>query len=67
MVLHFVQRLAAPSAAESENFLFQMAPREPVTVSLFSGGLDSLAGLPRTLWKVPEDRVSWSLAIPTTG
>ena len=43
--LHFVQRLAAPSPAESENFLFQMAPRDPVTVSLFSGGLDSLAGL----------------------
>ena len=43
--LHFVQRLAAPSAAESENFLFQMPPRDPVTVSLFSGGLDSLAGL----------------------
>ena len=43
--LHFVQRLAAPSAAESENFLFPMAPRDPVTVSLFSGGLDSLAGL----------------------
>ena len=42
---HFVQRLAAPSAAESENFLFQMPPRGPVTVSLFSGGLDSLAGL----------------------
>ena len=42
---HFVQRQAAPSTAESENFLFQMPPRDPVTVSLFSGGLDSLAGL----------------------
>ncbi len=50
--LHFVQRLAAPSPAEMENFLFQMPPRAPATVSLFSGGLDSLAGLAA---HAPED------------
>ena len=41
----FVQRRAVPSAAESELFLFQLPPKTPATVSLFSGGLDSLAGL----------------------
>ena len=41
----FVKRRAIPSAAESELFLFRLPPTTPVTVSLFSGGLDSLAGL----------------------
>ena len=41
----FAKRQAAPSSAESERFLFQLPPEPPVTVSLFSGGLDSLAGL----------------------
>ena len=41
----FEGRQAAPSSAESERFLFQLPSEPPVTVSLFSGGLDSLAGL----------------------
>ena len=40
-----VRRRTAPSSAESERFLFPLPPEPPVTVSLFSGGLDSLAGL----------------------
>ena len=42
--VQFVEREAAPSRAESERFLFGFPPKQPVTVSLFSGGLDSLAG-----------------------
>ena len=42
---HFVQRRAAQYPAESDHFLFRLPPERPVTVSLFSGGLDSLAGL----------------------
>ncbi len=40
----FVGRETAPSLAESERFLFRFPPKERITVSLFSGGLDSLAG-----------------------
>ncbi len=40
----FVKREASPSRAESERFLFEFPPKQPATVSLFSGGLDSLAG-----------------------
>ena len=43
--LEFTGRQTAPSSAESDRFLFQLPPDPPVTVSLFSGGLDSLAGL----------------------
>ena len=43
--VEFEGRQAAPSSAESELFLFQLPAEPPVTVSLFSGGLDSLAGL----------------------
>ncbi len=42
---NFDRRQAAPTIAESERFLFRFSPDPPVTVSLFSGGLDSLAGL----------------------
>jgi len=42
---HFVQRRAEQYPAESHHFLFELPPERPVTVSLFSGGLDSLAGL----------------------
>ena len=42
---NFGRRQAAPTIAESERFLFRFSPDPPVTVSLFSGGLDSLAGL----------------------
>lgn len=41
----FVRRQAAPMLVENNQFLFQLPPERPVTVSLFSGGLDSLAGL----------------------
>ena len=41
----FVRRQAEPCFAEKDQFLFRMPPEPPVTVSLFSGGLDSLAGL----------------------
>ena len=41
----FTKRKAAPTLAESASFLFRFSPEPPVTVSLFSGGLDSLAGL----------------------
>ena len=41
----FVRRQAAPMLVENNQFLFQLPPESPVTVSLFSGGLDSLAGL----------------------
>lgn len=40
----FIKRETAPSPAESKRFLFRFPPKQPVTVSLFSGGLDSLAG-----------------------
>ena len=40
----FIKRKADPSLAESERFLFRFRPEQPATVSLFSGGLDSLAG-----------------------
>ena len=43
--LEFTGRQTAPSAAESDRFLFKLPPDPPITVSLFSGGLDSLAGL----------------------
>ena len=43
--LEFARRQTAPSSAESDRFLFQLPPEPPTTVSLFSGGLDSLAGL----------------------
>lgn len=41
----FVARKASPSIAESARFLFPLPPAAPVSVALFSGGLDSLAGL----------------------
>lgn len=41
----FVRRRAFPSFPETNQFLFRLPPERPVRVSLFSGGLDSLAGL----------------------
>ena len=41
----FVKRDAPSTAAESDQFLFSLPPEHPARVSLFSGGLDSLAGL----------------------
>ena len=42
--IDFVRRGPA-TAAESDQFLFSLPPEQPTRVSLFSGGLDSLAGL----------------------
>ena len=41
----FFKREGGPSLAESEHYLFRLPPQSPSTVALFSGGLDSLAGL----------------------
>lgn len=41
----FATRQAPPTHAESKLHLFDSLPQQPITVSLFSGGLDSLAGL----------------------
>ena len=43
--VEFAKRESAPMLAESERFLFHLPPKQPAIVSLFSGGLDSLAGL----------------------
>ena len=43
--IDFVKRDAPATAAESDQFLFPLPPEQPARVSLFSGGLDSLAGL----------------------
>ena len=43
--VEFDKRESAPMLAESERFLFHLPPKQPAVVSLFSGGLDSLAGL----------------------
>ena len=43
----FVKRDAPATAAESDQFLFSLPTEQPARVSLFSGGLDSLAGLAR--------------------
>ena len=45
----FVERQAVPSPAEADSFLFELPPEPPTKVSLFSGGLDSLAGSVRSL------------------
>ena len=42
--IQFIKRRSVPSLAESERCLFRFPPEQPVIVSLFSGGLDSLAG-----------------------
>ena len=39
------ERKGVQTPAESGAFLFKIPPEQPVSVSLFSGGLDSLAGL----------------------
>jgi 7-cyano-7-deazaguanine synthase in queuosine biosynthesis len=50
----FVKREAAPWPAESKGFLFQLPPERPAIVSLFSGGLDSLAGLAASAQQEPD-------------
>ena len=51
--IEFVKRKDAYELHKSEGFLFNLPLRPPVTVSLFSGGLDSLAGLARHAQSVP--------------
>ena len=51
--VEFVKREAAPMPAESERFLFHLPPKQPAVVSLFSGGLDSLAGLASRVQEEP--------------
>ena len=41
----FIERNGVPMQTESEPFLFGLPYEQPLNVSLFSGGLDSLAGL----------------------
>lgn len=43
--IEFVKRQDELALAGQPRFLFTLPPQQPVTVSLFSGGLDSLAGL----------------------
>ena len=43
----FVGSRETNKAQGAQDFLFDLPPRPPVSVSLFSGGLDSLAGLAR--------------------
>ena len=43
--LHFQERRFDPSAKERQGHLFSLRPSQPITTALFSGGLDSLAGL----------------------
>ena len=45
--IEFAKRKGVYDLNKSEGFLFNLPLRPPVTVSLFSGGLDSLAGLAR--------------------
>lgn len=49
----FVRRDAPPWPAEYEGFLFRQRPEWPPVVCLFSGGLDSLAGLAAQAHKEP--------------
>ena len=49
----FRQRCSQPSEAESQAPLFSVRPESPTYVALFSGGLDSLAGLACTAVRQP--------------
>ncbi len=52
--VEFARRESVPMLAESEQFLFPLHPKQPVGVSLFSGGLDSLAGLAARVQEEPK-------------
>ena len=51
----FVLRQAPPAPAEFQGFLFRNPPAAPTRVSLFSGGLDSLAGLAKHTHESPVE------------
>lgn len=50
----FHWRASEPSAAETQAFLFSPTLEAPASVSLFSGGLDSVAGLAGEVCREPE-------------
>lgn len=50
----FVERQALPWPSESRDFLFGLPPERPAIVALFSGGLDSLAGLATHAQEEPD-------------
>ena len=52
--IEFAKRKGVYDLNKSEGFLFSLPLRPPVTVSLFSGGLDSLAGLARHAQSSPD-------------
>ena len=60
----FIKRESDPSLAESKRFLFPLPPDQPVTVSLFSGGLDSIAGFANH--SRPVGHTHWFPATPRT-
>ncbi|MBA4159726.1 MAG: 7-cyano-7-deazaguanine synthase [Gemmatimonadetes bacterium] len=51
----FVARAGKARVSESQHFLFRNPPEPPVSAALFSGGLDSLAGLCQELAARPRD------------
>ena len=51
----FVRRRVPPTPAESQEYLFSNPPAAPTRVSLFSGGLDSLAGLAKHTYEEPTE------------
>ena len=54
--------------AGHQGYLFSTPPEAPATVSLFSGGLDSLAGLAKHSMGTMQPRpTSWSPDTPTTA
>lgn len=53
----FVTRHGPPWSVESQGFLFRLPPDPPITVALFSGGLDSLAGLAAHAQEEPDGHV----------
>ena len=53
----FVARNGEARVSESQHFLFRTPPKLPVSAALFSGGLDSLAGLYVDLVERPQDSV----------
>lgn len=62
----FTSRMHSGRPAESQEQLFRTLPRLPASASLFSGGLDSLAGLSGFLGENPQHNVVVFSARATT-
>lgn len=61
----FIQRNHPGTPSETQTYLFPYLPKLPVTVALFSGGLDSLAGACHQLRKQPESAfIFFSVGMP---